>query len=216
MGGRGSGRYSDFDAKATVEQYRCLDIRHLKRDGLLNPGQYGLRGWWRGDTDTGVIYFRTDERELVYLCAYRTRDDTWQPSGGRIAFDWTPCNYGGERTWFSCPDCGKRVAVLYAAGARFSCRHCLNLAYSSQQVDPMIRAVRRQQKVLKKLGAPIEFSGLPDKPKYMHWQTYLRLLEELQRSNQRCWGAFAEWKGERGEEVEVLDFALCLAPIARD
>lgn len=149
------------------------------------------------------------------MCFYRARDETWQHSSGHIAFDWTPCTYGGQRAWFSCPDCGERVAVLYASAARFSCRHRLNLGYECRKADPMIRAIRCQQKVLKRLGAGIDYSGYPHKPKYMHWTTYLRLLEELQRSNQRCWGAIADWKGwdEGGLGVEVLDSVFGLAEI---
>jgi hypothetical protein len=198
MGGRGSGRYPDYP-KATVEQYQCLDIRALKRNGLLEQDELHNLSWSRAGRTTGFIFFCPDEWELVYVHAYRTHDDGWRHSSGRISFDRTPCNYGGERTWFSCPDCGERVGVLYAQGPHFSCRHCLNLIYESQKTDSLIRAVRRQQKALRKLGAETHYSGYPDKPKYMHWKTYVGLVRELIQSRKRCGAAFDEWRGRGGE-----------------
>jgi hypothetical protein len=57
----------------------------------------------------------------------------------RIALTTTPCFFGGERFWFSCPfqrngsQCERRVGVLYMGERYFGCRKCLNLAYESQQ-----------------------------------------------------------------------------------
>lgn len=46
----------------------------------------------------------------------------------------TQCNLGGERFWFLCPDCNKRVGVLYLCElGYFSCRLCLSLVYESQR-----------------------------------------------------------------------------------
>ena len=43
----------------------------------------------------------------------------------------TRCNYGGLRAWFVCPQCGRRVGVLYRKPllTHFLCRHCQNLSY---------------------------------------------------------------------------------------
>lgn len=43
----------------------------------------------------------------------------------------TKCNYGGERVWFLCPACSKRVGTIYRRPLTdlFLCRHCLNLTY---------------------------------------------------------------------------------------
>jgi hypothetical protein len=45
----------------------------------------------------------------------------------------TPCFFGGERLWFLCPSCSKRVGVLYFIQNAYACRSCSNLAYRSQQ-----------------------------------------------------------------------------------
>lgn len=46
----------------------------------------------------------------------------------------TPCQYGGVRWWFACPDCAARVRVLYLPISTRdpACRRCLSLQYASQ------------------------------------------------------------------------------------
>lgn len=43
----------------------------------------------------------------------------------------TKCNYGGDRVWFLCPTCDRRVGTLYRQPLNilFLCRHCHNLTY---------------------------------------------------------------------------------------
>ena len=54
----------------------------------------------------------------------------------------TPAINQGERLWFSCPVCHKRVGQLYLPPGRtmFLCRHCHNLTYESRQKEPNIWA----------------------------------------------------------------------------
>jgi transposase len=69
---------------------------------------------------------------------------------------------GGRRPWFRCAAyskgqyCGRRVAVLYAAGDLFACRHCYGLGYASQQESPRSRLISRSRKIGMRLG------GSPD------------------------------------------------------
>ena len=46
----------------------------------------------------------------------------------------TPQHLGGERRWFACPNCGRRVGCLYAPWITepFWCRRCHHLLYDSQ------------------------------------------------------------------------------------
>ncbi len=39
MGGPGSGRHWHFGAKDTTDDYRAIDVRRWKRDGLLAPNK---------------------------------------------------------------------------------------------------------------------------------------------------------------------------------
>jgi hypothetical protein len=51
----------------------------------------------------------------------------------KIAILRTPCFFGGFRRWFQCPDCGRRVGVVFIGQLDTSvgCRLCLDLAYES-------------------------------------------------------------------------------------
>lgn len=45
----------------------------------------------------------------------------------------TSCHIAGQRFWFECPHCERRIAVLYLCDeGYFSCRVCLNLTYKSK------------------------------------------------------------------------------------
>ena len=65
---------------------------------------------------------------------------------------------------------------LYSAGELFACRHCHQLAYTSQNQTPFLRSIRRARKIRMRLGGGFSFAeGFPDKPSGMHWRTYLRM-----------------------------------------
>jgi hypothetical protein len=64
----------------------------------------------------------------------------------------TSCHFGGLRSWFGCPRCGGRVAMLYLRNRGFACRKCNRIAYGSQSDDAMGRAWRKQAKVERRLG----------------------------------------------------------------
>jgi len=44
MGGSGSGRRWHYGSKDTTESYRSIDVRWLKREGMLSPGAYSPHG----------------------------------------------------------------------------------------------------------------------------------------------------------------------------
>ena len=134
MGGYGSGRRSSWGGgRTTTESQRRIDIRWMKRQGYLRAGTMGNLIWSNRGEQTGLITYSMVEEGMVLNYRYRINGGEWQPVEQSIIFDRTPCNYGGHRTWFRCPRCGKRVALLYGAGKLFLCRHCYDLAYGSQQ-----------------------------------------------------------------------------------
>src|SRR4051812_23921733 len=72
--------------------------------------------------------------------------------------------------------CGRRVALLYAAGELFACRRCYDLAYASQQESVHQRGLGKALKIRMRLGGSvIMMDDFPDKPKGMHLRTYERL-----------------------------------------
>lgn len=100
-------------------------------------------------------------------------------------------HYGGDRAYFLCPGCGRRVRFLYRpqGGGPFRCRHCWSLNYPSQQERPNeFSAYRRGVKLLRErfkvpeaqiptLGMFYEYR--PARPKWMHRLTYMELCQKL-------------------------------------
>jgi len=197
MGGLGSGYWDRWGTKDTTEQCHRVDIRYLKREGLLKPGYFGSLTWSRGGEETGSIRYRIEQNRMVLLYRHRPYGHEWEDVEESVYFDRTPCHYGGERRWFICPiaGCGRRVGVLYGAGKYFACRHCYDLGYESQREDRYGRAIRRQHKIIERLGGDISDYFYPDKPKGMHWKTYDRLIAEAQYYEQMTEEHLAKWIG---------------------
>ena len=91
------------------------------------------------------------------------------------------CHFGGRGPWFVCSVrtngqyCGRRVAVLYAAGELFACRRCCGLAYASQLKDLLVRNVSGQGKSgCGSAAAPDLFVPIPARPRGMWRRTYER------------------------------------------
>ena len=189
MGGFGSGRYLGIVAKRTTSDYFSIDVRRWKREGLLEPHQ--TFGWqWR--TQDGKIAasigVHTLPDKVILSYRYRKPGEEWRDERYPILLDWTECNLGGKRPWFLCPGCGRRVAILYV-DSLFQCRQCLRLAYQSQREGHLDRLLRRKDKIRKKLGWQdgTEYR----KPKGMHRETYLRLIEEYENADATFWRELA-------------------------
>lgn len=178
MGGYGSGRQG-WCIKA--EECCRLDIRYLHRRGTL------MSGWRsysrsRGDEPAGSINYKGNGGESITL-EYRTRPygGDWEPMRYDVQIVWTPCHYGGSGPWFLCPNCYRRVAMLYLPGRVAACRKCYTICYSSQCESYSDRAIRRMRRIEGRLGA--DFGGFPAKPKRMSWATYERLWEQYQEAD---------------------------------
>lgn len=80
------------------------------------------------------------------------------------------------------------MAKLYG-GAVFTCRHCQRLNYASQQTNKLGRAAARSRDLRRALGCTAGFLSAPAeyirKPKGMHWRTFYRRLDQLERLDAR-------------------------------
>jgi hypothetical protein len=177
MGGTGSGRHWHCGAKETTEDYRSIDVRRWKRDGMLTPGQSFGWQWSRHGEVVASIRVRTETDRVVLNYRHRSGGSDWKDESYPVSLDWTSCHIGGQRPWFLCParGCGQRVAILYGGGI-FACRHCYQLAYPSQREAWDERAGRRADRIREKLGwEPGILNGSGLKPQGMHWNTFRRL-----------------------------------------
>lgn len=105
------------------------------------------------------------------------------PQREEVRIERTPCRFGGERPWFRCPECERRVGVLYLRSC-FMCRKCARLVYRSQRAGMSERGWMKVRKGYRALGLePEEAEGMEylPKPRGMHWQTFSRHLGRLKR-----------------------------------
>lgn len=178
MGGSGSGRRWHFGSNETTEDFRSIDVRWLKREGMLSPGADRLICWSRHGEVVASINIKAELGRVILTYRHKKSGGDWKDESYPVYLTTTPCHMGGERHWFLCParGCGKRVAVIYGGGI-FACRKCYRLAYPSQREDVADRAARRAQRIRDRMGwhgGVLEGSGW-GKPKGMHRRTYERL-----------------------------------------
>ena len=153
-----------------------LDVYYLHRHGMLTPGHASSLHWNRNGERVASIGMWAEAGRIVLKYRSRPRGaEEWQDMEYPVALDWTACNFGGQRPWFLCPRCGRRVAVLYG-GTIYACRHCHNLAYESQREAVHHRLLNRAHKLRDRLGG----DGWWSKPKGMHQKTFDRLFAEYQ------------------------------------
>ena len=152
MGGRGSGRRTSYGGKPETNDSMPLDIRKMTRKGLLSVGNRFSWQWLVNDQPVAGISIRVDFQSMQL--SYQLKS-TGEVVAQRVRTQTTPCHLGGERHWFTCPRCNKRVAVLYAPGRHFACRQCGGLRYATQKEKVGDRASTKANKLRTRRGYPL-------------------------------------------------------------
>lgn len=187
MGGYGSGRHNGGGKRAAGSSLG-LDVRAMHRAGSLQPGARGSWKWWhdRAAPPIASISYMADADAVTLM--FRTQGETVEQ---RVPLVWTACNYGGRRPWWRCPECSRRVAILYGHRKFFACRHCRDLCHASQLENPEDRALRRAWRIRRQLGQTGggHMDPMPDKPKGMHWRTYYTSIIRARQAEAQSWSA---------------------------
>jgi hypothetical protein len=165
------------------ESFPSIDVRRWYREGRLRADQHFQCSWtWGGQLIGSISVHTKAEAVVLKFRLQNTGAGEWKSVEQLVPIIWTTCHLGGDRAWFRCNVssngrfCGRRVALLYAAGELFACRRCYRLAYASQRECLRLRGLGRAQKIRMQLGGSGNmFEDFPRKPKWMHWQTYARL-----------------------------------------
>ena len=111
----------------------------MRQDDIKAPSTVDLYGH---RLRTSLCVRIPASHELVYPW-YRVGDQLWislhiAVAGGEVDLTLrlltTRQHLGGERRWFACPKCGRRVGCVYAPliTEPFWCRRCHHLLYDSQ------------------------------------------------------------------------------------
>lgn len=148
-----------------AEECRQIDVREWQRVGCFESGSDGT--WYF--TDRTTVHYRAEADVFVLR-----HDFAGRPMEQQVPITRTACHYGGERPWFTCPRCARRVALLYlTSGDGFACRRCSTVAYASQREDAITRSWRRQSKIERQLGVHHA------RPEGMRQTRYTALLHQI-------------------------------------
>jgi hypothetical protein len=145
----------------------CLDVNALRRFGILGDTRRVLSAPFRWP-DIARMYA---DRYLVELKLRQLST----PQQIRVL--WTGCHLGGERPWFLCPHCQRRVARLFNGLGTYHCRACVgNPPYASQTKSAQNRPHFQLCKLRLRLGGEASLTApFPERPRGMHRRTYMRL-----------------------------------------
>jgi hypothetical protein len=171
--------------KALTADYRRLDVQLLKRRGLIylvgEADDTSGRSKFAhiSDGHIGTTGFELSLRIYPnHICVTDGYDGSISaPNRTVIALERTPCNFGGARVWFRCPNakCGRRVAVLYLAD-EIKCRKCARLRYESQFDSRLRRTLRKCRIIRWRLGGSANLlEPFPQRPKGMPSARYQSL-----------------------------------------
>jgi hypothetical protein len=176
--------------RVRLEDGLKLDLNRLFRDGLAKRGEVrrAVITWCRGSSDdmlaAGIIEadFRQEPFGWITVKVGKL-EQRLQCSG-----EWR--NFGGIQWYFICPGVAARASVLWLIpGAdRFLSRQAWGrrVAYGSQFETWHERAFSRSAEIRRRLGGRGSDTGMPLKPKGMHWSTYEEQLERWEADELKC------------------------------
>jgi hypothetical protein len=143
--------------------------------------------WSQNGEEIARIGYRAEEGRFVLNYRVRLYGGDWESIEQPTRLTYTSCHYGNKRPYFICPGvvngriCGRRVGKLFSGGRYFLCRHCYNVAYTSQSEPRYDRMLRRANKLRMALGGePGIAHWIAPKPKGMWQRTYQRKRWEIQ------------------------------------
>lgn len=190
MGGYGSGRTA-YRSTGTCDDHKRLDIRAIHRRGLLTGRLPFSWQWSRKGEPCGSIQIWPGDNTVTLHYRIRSNDAAWTEMQESVSLDWTAPHLGGQRPWFLCPGCGRRVAILYLGHSRFRCRGCLRLVHTVCHETRSDQLLRKAWKLRRRAaGSNDTGGGVGDgisKPKGMHWRTFERLCKQAEIAAGRSW-----------------------------
>lgn len=178
MGGIGSGAQRSTHI-GNVEEMLALDIRKLRRLGVVRPGECicDTVRWSIGGLSVASARLRVDLSDIerggdMSIVAVMPDGATKQD----VAIEMVPSPFGGHRCYFICPHTGQRSEVIYYAGGRFGSREAQRLSYAVQSMNELSRARRKTAKLRSRLCG----SGVQPRPRgrnRIEMVTRLRMAE---------------------------------------
>lgn len=178
MGGIGSGARRSKHI-GNVEEMLALDIRALRRLGVVAPGEciIDTLHWSIGGLRTASARLRADLSDIERGGVLAINGDMTDGAiKQHVAIEMVPSPLGGHRCYFICPFTGQRCEVIYYAGGRFGCREAQRLSYAAQSMNKASRARRKAAKLSRRLCGS---GGLP-RPRGRNRIETVRLLYQVE------------------------------------
>ena len=145
MGGDGSTRWELHRKARAVENCFCVstvyprDHQLNKHVGVMRPdktSRWVIRRYLDDGRDALFeILAPEGEPPVLRITIADVGKNMLDGCARMVEFINTKPNLGGDRWWFQCPLCGRRVSYLYLPpkASRFACRLCHHLTYRSSQ-----------------------------------------------------------------------------------
>jgi hypothetical protein len=159
MGGVNSGRRRSIH-RGAVEQYPAIDLRVLRRAGLLSAGQctYTTLHWQNQAPEalSARIFIDLSDTDDAAIRIVHCED--YGTTAERVAVECVPCPYGGVRCYFLCPLIGVRCEQLFLVDGIFASRKAHKLTYASQSEDELSRARRKVRKLHRQVDGDFRYA----------------------------------------------------------
>jgi hypothetical protein len=159
MGGPNSGRRRTVH-RGAIEQFPAIDLRILKRAGLLRVGQCTFTTLnWRNQALEALsarIFVDLSDPNGASIRVVGSGADG--ATAQRAAIECVPCPFGGTRFYFLCPLIGVRCEQLFVADGIFASRKAHKLTYASQSEDELSRARRKVRKLHRQVDGDFRYA----------------------------------------------------------
>jgi hypothetical protein len=173
MGGINSGRRRSVH-RGAVEQFPAIDLRILRRAGLLRPGEctYDTVHWQNQAPEALSVRIFIDLSNIGGAWIRIVGAVGAGTINQRVAIECVPCPYGGVRCYFLCPVDGVRCQRLFLADGQFASRSAHGLTYASQSEDDLSRVRRKAHRLRRR----VEGDGCHPRPRGRNrWQKMQQL-----------------------------------------
>lgn len=182
MGGINSGRQRSVH-RGSVEEFPAIDLRVLKRAGLLKHGEctYDTLRWRSPDLrvlEVRIFVDLSDAGDASIRIAGHAPDQ-------RAVIECVACPYGGYRYYFLCPLNGTRCEQLFFVDDIFASRKAHRLTYSSQSEDALSRARRKVRKLQRVVEGDARYARSLRSNRYAK-------IEELKRATRNVHQLYGE------------------------
>ena len=159
VGGINSGRQRSIN-RGAVEHFPAIDLRVLRRAGLLSAGEctYTTLQWGNQAPEaiSARIFIDLSDAEDASMRV------VWSGDRGanteRVAIECIPAPYGGVRHFFLCPLTGIRCEQVFQVDGIFGSRKGHRLTYSSQSEDELSRSRRKVRKLHRQLDGDFRYA----------------------------------------------------------